>query len=101
VISGDTCLNNNVAKAAKGCDVLIHEVCSGMGLMMRSPEWQKYHSNYHTLGYELSELAAKAKPGLLVLVHQLTQGVTEAELLQEVRSGYTGPVISGKDLDIL
>ncbi len=101
VISGDTCLNNNVAKAAKGCDVLIHEVCSGMGLMMRSPEWQKYHSSYHTLAYELGELATEAKPGLLVLVHQLLQGVSEADLLREVRSTYSGPVISGKDLDIL
>ncbi|MCF6312159.1 MAG: MBL fold metallo-hydrolase [Verrucomicrobiales bacterium] len=101
VISGDTCLNKNVAKHAKGCDVLIHEVCSGMGLMHRSPEWQQYHSNYHTLGFELGELASKAKPGLLVLVHQLLQGVSEADLLREVRSSYSGAVVSGKDLDIL
>lgn len=100
VVSGDTAMNKNVAKAAKGCDVLIHEVCSGMGLMMRSPEWQKYHSSYHTLGYELGELASEAKPGLLVLVHQLLQGVTEADLLREIRTTYSGPVVSGKDLDI-
>lgn len=101
VVSGDTCLNKNVAKHAKGCDVLIHEVCSGMGLSMRSPEWQHYHSSYHTLGYELGELASKAKPGLLVLVHQLLQGVSEADLLLEIRGSYSGAVVSGKDLDIL
>ena len=101
VISGDTGLNRNVAKFAKGCDVLIHEVCSGIGLSMRSPDWQKYHSTYHTLGYELGELAEEIQPGLLVLVHQLNQGLTDADLLMEVRTAYSGPVISGKDLDIL
>ena len=38
--------------------------------------------------------------GLSILYHQLFRGVTEAELLQEVRDGYQGDVISGKDLDV-
>ena len=100
VVSGDTGKHPNVAKAAKGCDVLIHEVCSAVGLSYRSEEWQRYHSTYHTLGPELAEIASKAKPGLLVLTHQLHQGVSDAELLREIREGYAGPVISAKDLDM-
>ncbi len=100
VISGDTCMHENVVAAATGCDVLIHEVCSGEGVLWRSPEWRKYHSSYHTLAHELAELASRAQPKLLVLTHQLFQGVSEADLLREVREGYAGPVISGKDLDI-
>ena len=100
VVSGDTGRHPNVAAAAHGCDVLIHEVCSAEGLSWRTPDWQQYHSTYHTLGPELAELASEARPGLLVLVHQLFQGVSEADLLREVRTGYGGTVISGKDLDV-
>ena len=101
VVSGDTCRHASVVAAARGCDVLIHEVCSAEGLSWRAPDWQRYHGSYHTLGPELAEIASEARPGLLVLVHQLFQGVSEADLLREVRSGYDGPVISGKDLDVL
>jgi len=100
VISGDTCKHENVLNAARGCDVLIHEVCSGEGVAWRSPDWNEYHSSYHTLGHELAELAAEAQPGLLVLTHQLFQGVSDTDLLREVREGYSGPVVSAKDLDI-
>jgi ribonuclease BN (tRNA processing enzyme) len=100
VFSGDTCQHKNIVKASKGCDVLIHEVCSAEGLSWRSADWQRYHSTYHTLGPELAEIASQSRPGLLVLTHQLFQGVSEADLLREVRAGYAGPVISGKDLDI-
>lgn len=100
VISGDTCKHKNLQKAAKGCDVLIHEVCSAEGTSWRSEPWRKYHSSYHTLGPELGELAASAKPKLLVLTHQLFQGVSEAELILEVRSKFKGPVVSANDLDI-
>lgn len=100
VISGDTGKHKNVEKAAKGCDILIHEVCSAEGISWRSEPWQRYHSTYHTLGPELGEICKKAKPGLVVLTHQLHQGVSDADLLREVREVYSGPVVSGKDLDI-
>lgn len=100
VVSGDTCKHENVIEAARGCDVLVHEVCSGEGVKWRSPEWRKYHSTYHTLGHELAEIANEAQPGLVVLTHQLHQGVSDAELIREVRSGYSGSVVSGKDLDV-
>ena len=49
---------------------------------------------------ELAEIAARTRPGLLVLSHQLFWGATEAELLSEIRTHYDGPVVSGRDLDV-
>ena len=68
------------------------------GLAGRSAEWQAYHSANHTTASDLAKLATNAQPGLLVLYHQLFSGVTDAELLAEIRAGYAGKVVSGQDL---
>lgn len=100
VVSGDCRPSPSVIQNCNGCDVLIHEVYSKSGFATRTPDWQKYHSRYHTSSVELAELASKARPGLLVLYHQLFWGATEDDLLKEVRAGYTGKVVSGHDLDV-
>ena len=100
VISGDCSPTPSVIENCNGCDVLIHEVYSQSGFATRPPEWQKYHSRYHTSSRELAELASKAKPGLLILYHQLFWGTSEEDLLREVRSGFSGKVVSGRDLDV-
>ena len=100
VISGDTTATATVSDACQGCDVLIHEVYSQAGFLKREPAWQKYHAAFHTSSRDLAELAAKARPGLLVLYHQLIWTSTEEELLDEVRKGYQGKVVSGRDLDL-
>lgn len=100
VISGDTAPAETCVEAARGCDVLIHEVYSAVGLERRSPEWRKYHSTVHTSSRELAEIASRARPGLLILYHQLFHGVSEQDLLLEVQRGYGGWVVSGKDLEM-
>jgi len=100
VVSGDCRPSASVIENCNGCDVLIHEVYSQAGFSKRPPAWQKYHSRYHTSSRELAQLAAKARPGLLVLYHQLFWGVSEKDLLKEVRAGYSGKVVSGHDLDV-
>jgi ribonuclease Z len=100
VISGDCTPSGAVIENCNGCDVLLHEVYSAIALAKRPPEWQKYHSNYHTSSTQLAELAAKARPKLLVLYHQLMWSSTEPQLLEEIRKGYKGPVVSAHDLDI-
>ncbi len=100
VISGDCALSESVIDACNGCDVLIHEVYSTAGFARRPPEWQRYHANFHTSSQELAGLAAKAKPGLLILYHQLLWGTTPEQLLGEIRQGYQGRVVSGSDLDV-
>ena len=100
VISGDTAPSENVVFHGSGCDVLIHEVYSQEGFERLTPAWQIYHSSYHTSSLELAEIASRARPGLLILYHQLFFGSTETELLREIQERYEGNVVSGKDLEV-
>jgi ribonuclease BN (tRNA processing enzyme) len=100
VISGDTATPNEKLDAYRGCDVLIHEVQSSLGLERRSPAWRRYHASFHTSARELAEVASRARPGLLILYHQLFHGVSEQTLLDEIQQRYDGPVVSGKDLQV-
>ncbi|HXU34926.1 MAG TPA: MBL fold metallo-hydrolase [Blastocatellia bacterium] len=100
VVSGDCRPGTSVIENCNGCDVLIHEVYAQAGFATRALAWQKYHSRYHTSSRELAQIATKARPGLLVLYHQLFWGTSEEDLLTEVRAGYSGRVVSGHDLDV-
>jgi ribonuclease BN (tRNA processing enzyme) len=100
VISGDCSPSESVVENCNGCDVLIHEVYSEAGFARRPPEWQRYHSRYHTSSRELAAIATRAKPKLLVLYHQLFWGTTDADLVSEVQNRYPGKVVSGRDLDV-
>ena len=101
VISGDTKPSEAIARECAGCDVLVHEVYSAVGLPKEPPVMQKYHPTAHTSTYELAEIATKAKPKLLVLYHQLyLGGVSDDDLVREVQSRYNGRVVSAHDLDL-
>jgi ribonuclease Z len=100
VISGDTVPHPNIVKHSRGCDVLVHEVFSEEGPGRRTKAWQAYHRHFHTSTMALAKIAKKAKPGLLVLYHQLFFGATESGLVGEIQRLYDGPVISGHDLDV-
>ncbi|MFW9965666.1 MAG: MBL fold metallo-hydrolase [Candidatus Thorarchaeota archaeon] len=100
VISGDTAPTPVLVEKAKGCDILIHEVYSAVALKERETDWIRYHTSVHTSSHELAEIASQAQPKLLVLYHQLFWSRSDAELLQEVKSGYDGKVVSGYDLDV-
>jgi ribonuclease BN (tRNA processing enzyme) len=99
-ISGDTAPFDCIAENYRDVDVLIHEVYSTDGFEKYPPEWQKYHSATHTSSKELAHIASIAKPGLLVLYHQLLNGVTEEQLLDEIRADYSGKIAYGRDLDV-
>ena len=99
VVSGDTGPTDAIVRACDGCDVLVHEVYSAGRLKTRTPDWQRYHRAYHTSGEELGTIAERAHPKLLVLYHQLYWGDTDEGLLREVRTHFTGRVVSGRDLD--
>ncbi len=100
VISGDTAPTPSILENSTGCDVLIHEVYTQAEFDKLTEDWQKYHSTYHTSSRELGEIAAEAKPDLLILYHQLLWGATPEELLQEIRQVYNGRVACGNDLEI-
>jgi ribonuclease BN (tRNA processing enzyme) len=101
VISGDCVPSPGLIRHARGADILIHEVFSTEGFKQRPPEWQRYHAKSHTSTAQLAEIAAQARPGLLVLYHQLFWGVTDEDLIDEIRAaGYDGAVVSAKDLEV-
>jgi len=89
-----------VVENFQGCDILIHEVYCQAGFDKRPLAWQRYHASFHTSSRDLAEIATQARPRLLVLYHQLLWSATEAELLGEIRAGYSSQVVSGHDLDI-
>jgi ribonuclease BN (tRNA processing enzyme) len=96
VISGDTRPSDAVVNACRGCDVLMHEVYA----VPRQPSSSDdYFRRYHTSASELGELAARAKPKLLVMYHQVFRGRTRVDLLRQVSLAFHGPVISARDLD--
>ncbi len=98
VISGDARANPAIARECNGCDVLIHEVYSDSGFTTIPAARQPYHAQAHTSAAQLGAIATVAKPGLLLLYHQLYFGASDDKLLSEVQSTYSGRVISAKDL---
>jgi ribonuclease BN (tRNA processing enzyme) len=100
VISGDTRPTDAVVKACNGCDVLVHEVYSPERLKTRTADWRQYHPAYHTSTYDLGDLATRARPKLLVLYHQLGWGDDDAELVRQVRTRFSGKVVSARDLGV-
>jgi ribonuclease BN (tRNA processing enzyme) len=102
VISGDTRASDAVVQACNGCDLLVHEVYSADRWRTRPPAWQRYHARAHTSTVELAALAGRARPGLLLLYHQLYWGTDDAGLIIELeRAGYMGRAVSARDLLIL
>ena len=100
VVSGDTRPSDTVVDACHGCDVLVHEVYSKKGFDRLPAEDQRYHSTFHTSGFELGDLAARARPKLVVLTHYLFFGESAEEILAEVRSRFGGAVVAGVDLGV-
>jgi ribonuclease BN (tRNA processing enzyme) len=100
VISGDSGPASHIDEECRQCDVLVHEVYSEAGFAGRPAEWQAYHARYHTSSRQLAAIASRARPALLVLYHQLIWSSTETELLAEIRSAYSGKVVSAHDLDV-
>jgi ribonuclease BN (tRNA processing enzyme) len=101
VLSGDTAPCPAIADACRGCDVLVHEVYSAARFAQLSPPVQRYHAGFHTSTRELADLAAKSRPKLLVLYHQMYFGPREGvDLEKEIRQGYSGKVVSSRDLGV-
>lgn len=103
VISGDTSPSPSIIENCNGCDVLIHEVYTQVGFDKSSENWRKYISSFHTSTRELAKIAATARPGLLILYHQMFFGGetdTEEGMLNEIGQTYKGRVVSARDLDV-
>ena len=103
VISGDTRPSGALIAAARGVDVLVHEVYPEARLAPEKrpggEDWPRYMHEFHTSDVELGRIAAAAKPRLLILTHIIRMGSTDAELLAGVKAGgFTGRAVVGHDL---
>jgi ribonuclease BN (tRNA processing enzyme) len=106
VISGDTAPSDSLAVAARGVDVLVHEAYPESRLTVENrpggDDWPRYMRAFHTSDRELGALAARARPGRLVLTHIVRMGGTNEDLERGVRAGgYDGVLVVGRDLDRL
>jgi ribonuclease BN (tRNA processing enzyme) len=100
VISSDTAPTEIMVEKSRGCDILLHEAYSTAGFANIPPEWQAYHAAVHTSSRQLAEIATRAEPKLLVIYHQLLWGASYEDLVAEIKEGYAGEVVSGRDLDV-
>lgn len=101
VVSGDASPSESVVTNCDRCDLLVHEVYSHDRLLAREPAWQRYHTSVHTSTLQLADLAMRAQPRMLVLYHQLYWGATDDDLIAEMRrAGYTGGLLSARDLGV-
>lgn len=112
VISGDTAPSSSIVDACGGCDALIHEVYAGTLSPGTTPsaersalsteQWMKYMGAFHTSGVELGEIAARAKPKMLVLTHWILLGTARPEdMVRDIRTSYGGPIVVARDLDLI
>ena len=120
VISGDTSPTEETVKACNGCDVLIHETRAEEMFARLPQDRRSFGAKNHTTSEQLSALATKAKPGLLIVYHAwiswwpgiarsgnqpvaLTTGELHSSpdvLQKEIGSRYAGHFVIGRDLDV-
>jgi ribonuclease BN (tRNA processing enzyme) len=98
VITGDTRPTESVIEACHGCDVLISEVYSTPGNADAGP----YFSSFHTSAAQLGEIAAKAKPKILIITHYMPLGDSnQIQMVEEIQKTFHGPVMVANDLDVI
>lgn len=104
VISGDTKFDRNLIKAAKGADLIIHEVALASDELLASSEQFQRIVGHHTTPEEAGIVFAEVNPKLAVYTHLvLLSGPTIPEaplstLIPRTRTNYDGPLVVGEDL---
>jgi len=101
-ISGDTRYCPALIDAARGADLLLHEVFVHREMPvvpgLRTAETVANVAAYHTLSGEVGKVAAAAQVGALALTHFVPPDCDRGALLAEVAADFPGPVIIGEDL---
>jgi ribonuclease BN (tRNA processing enzyme) len=98
VISGDTNPSPATIEACHGCDVLIHEALTPAWLSTRPETFQRFAAKYHTTTPQLAELAAQARPRLLIVYHY--SSVSAEDVTNDLAGRYRGAFVVGRDLDV-
>jgi len=102
VVSGDTRRCPALIEAARGADLLLHEVFVHREMPVvagvRSAETVANVAAYHTLSTEVGKIAAEAGVRALCLTHVVPPAAGRAALLAEVMADFRGPTLLGEDL---
>ena len=102
VLSGDTRRCAALIAAARGAELLVHEVMVHREMPviegLRTAEGLANVASYHTLSHEVGKIAAEAGVGCLALTHIVPPGCDRQALLDEVAADFAGPLILGEDL---
>ena len=101
VLSGDTRPSEALVRMATGVDVLIHEVQPSDSTLhpphRSATDWASYVRAYHTTALQLGELAARARPKLLIVYHSGRRDAAD-RILADIRRSFSGPVSMAADL---
>ncbi len=110
VLSGDTCYWPDLIAFARGADVLLHEVMH-LGaidrLVARMPQIARLREHLvaaHTTTAEVGKIAAGAGVGTLVLNHFVPgddPAITDEMWCADPRRDFAGPVVAGRDLQVI
>jgi ribonuclease Z len=102
VFSGDTRYSEAVVAAARGADVLIHEVISPdverRRAAMTDPNAIERVIARHTTPEEAGRIFSAARPRLAVYSHIVPSPTTADDLVRPTRRTYDGPLEIGADL---
>jgi ribonuclease Z len=104
VISGDTRFDENLIAAARGADLIIHEVALVTDELLASSERFRRIVSHHTTPEEAGIVFATVAPKLAVYTHLVILSsltIPEAplpSLITRTRSNYDGPLVIGEDL---
>jgi len=107
VISGDTAYAPELARFAKGADVLIHEAMylpALEKLIQQNPAAKRLREHLlvsHTSTEDVGRIAAQAGVKTLVLTHFVPgddASITDEQWIEGVRKNFAGSIVVGKDL---
>jgi ribonuclease Z len=103
VISGDTRPSQSIVAAARGADLLIHEVAAAREPLLAIPFFRRV-IDHHTTPADAGRIFSEARPKLAVYTHIVLLSnkdnpeFTIDDVVQETRKTYDGPLVTGTDL---
>ncbi len=101
-ISGDTTYCPALIEAARGADLLLHEVFIHRDMTtiakFRTEETIRNVASYHTLSDVVGKVASEAAAKCLMLTHFAPPRFDKQALLAEICRDFAGPVVIGEDL---
>lgn len=105
VLSGDTTYSENVVQAARGADVLVHNVVALGPALAKAPEMQGVQRKL-TTPEQAASVFMRAKPSLAVFSHVVKKALPgrqgDEAILRRVRAaGYAGRLAMGYDRTVI